>query len=364
MSTLVLSAYAPRTDSGRGLRTYGVVAALARNDSVELSYRPFGGDEPDEAFRALADVRFTTLRGGRGWRRATSFLGARRRGVPDAFARGVAPSMAAKAAVAATDTRIVADGPTVAAALLGLARTRAVHYCAHNVESAFRDEPGLRPEATARFERRVLETMAESWMVSAADIEDARALAPEARLRLVPNAVDVAAVAPVVPCGEQRILFAADHTYGPNAEARAFLVADVMPRVWRVLPAARLAIAGRGDVPIAGDRRIERLGFVEDLGALYETCDAVAVPLVRGGGSPLKFVEALARGLPVVATGRAARGLEVVEGEHFLRGDDPNAFATALVLALRGDAAAVAAAGRTLAERLYSIEALARALAR
>jgi glycosyltransferase involved in cell wall biosynthesis len=360
--TLVLTAYAPSTDTGRGLRTYGVVAALARLGSVEVAFRPFGADQPDDAFRAIPNVRYTTLRGGRGARRFMTFAEARRHSVPKGFARGVTPSMSAKAAVAALDVRIVADGPTVAAALLRLAGRRPVHYLAHNLESSFRDDPDLPPRQTARFERHVFAVMAESWMVSAADLAGARELAPEARLRLVPNAVDVTATPHLRPAGQRRILFAADHTYGPNAEARAFLVADVMPRVWRALPDARLAIAGRGDVPLAGDRRIERLGFVEDLEALYASCDAVAVPLLHGGGSPLKFVEAMAHGLPVVATGHAARGLEVVEGEHYLRGDDASAFAAALVRALTGEAAPLAAAGRALAERSYSVEALVRAL--
>ena len=46
--------------------------------------------------------------------------------------------------------------------------------------------------------------------------------------------------------------------------------------------------------------------------------DCAIVPLLQGGGTPLKFVEALAYGLPVVATPRAAAGLGV-DGEHYLR---------------------------------------------
>ena len=55
------------------------------------------------------------------------------------------------------------------------------------------------------------------------------------------------------------------------------------------------------------------------------------MPLLTGGGSPLKFVEALAYGLPVVATPHAAAGLEAARaGEHYREADGPEAFADAL----------------------------------
>jgi glycosyltransferase involved in cell wall biosynthesis len=355
-------AYAPRTQSGQGLRTYAVVAALARLGPVEVAYRGFDAPEPDASFRALDGVTFISLDLGGGVRRAAAYAAARLRGTPAPWARGAAPSLREAAQAAPDGMRVVADGPTAAAALLGVARTRPVTYNAHNLESSFRATLGLSGPAVERFERRVLATMAESWMVSAADLDGARALCPDANLRLVPNAVDVAAIAPVAPAGERRILFAADHHYRPNAEARDFLVEQVMPRVWREVPDARLALAGRGEIPDPGDTRIEVHGFVDDLGALYARCDAVAVPLLQGGGSPLKFVEALARGLPVVATGHAARGLDVVDGEHYLCGDDTDAFAAALVRALDGQAGALPAKARALAEERYSIEALAEAV--
>ena len=83
------------------------------------------------------------------------------------------------------------------------------------------------------------------------------------------------------------------------------------------------------------------------------------VPLLTGGGSPLKFVEALAYGLPVVATPHAAAGLEAARaGEHYLEADGPEAFADALADILEHGAPDLASRGRALAESNYSIEAL------
>ena len=75
------------------------------------------------------------------------------------------------------------------------------------------------------------------------------------------------------------------------------------------------------------------------------------VPLLQGGGTPLKFIEALAYGLPVIATARAATGCEVRDGEDCLIADDEEAFAAALVRVLRDGAPELGLRGREIAAR-------------
>jgi hypothetical protein len=204
-------------------------------------------------------------------------------------------------------------------------------------------------------------------MVSAVDMKGAAALAPGANLRLVPNVVDVAAIRPVAPRSVQRsVLFVADLGYAPNGEALDFLTETAMPALWRDAPDIQLLVAGRGSEDIdTADRRVQPHGFVPDLRDLYEAAGCVAVPLLEGGGSPLKFVEALAFGVPVVATPKAAAGLQVQAGEHYLEADaTADSFAAAVLSALDPSTAnQLAGAGRRLAEREYSIEALERHLA-
>ena len=280
-------------------------------------------------------------------------------GAPRPVARGVSSELAAAARRLAAD-RIVTDDPMAAVALLPLASRRPVVYSAHNLESVFRTDWG--PAARVRrFERRLLERSAEAWMPSRADAAGARALAPGATVRVVPNVVDVAAIRPVRPSG-RRALMVADFTYRPNREGLEFLISEVLPRAWREAPDLELAVAGRGLEVAPLDPRVRLLGFVPSLPPLYADAACAVVPLLSGGGSPLKFVEALAYGLPVVATPKAAAGLDVTAGEHFLEGADGPGLARALVAALAG-VPEIAAAGRALAEREYSIEALATTLA-
>jgi glycosyltransferase involved in cell wall biosynthesis len=336
-----------------------------------LLYTRFEGTEPDAAFRAIPGIELHEVRSSRGTRRLLSYAKARLARVPVTVARGISPDLAAQAArLAALPNRgrVVADGPLAATTLAGLARKRAVIYNAHNFESGFRHELGIprtgSPRTLMAFERGILARACESWMVSEADLAAAHKLCPGARLRYAPNVVDVAAIEPVVALtGERRALFLANFDYKPNQTALDFLLDEVFPRVWKELPDAKLALVGAGlGQPPSSDPRVETLGFVDDLRAAYARSSCAVVPLLQGGGTPLKLIEALAYGLPAIATPRAVAGLGLCHGEHCLVADGDQAFADALVRVLRDGAPEIAQAGRRLAEERYSIEALSTLL--
>jgi polysaccharide biosynthesis protein PslH len=401
---LLVTPHTPALGSGRALRTYGVARALAAQGGLDLLYARFEAPEPDAAFRAIPGIELHEALPSRGARRLLAYVAARGRGVPTALARGVSPELIAEAtrlAGAPGRGRVIADGPVAAAALERLMRERPVIYNAHNFESGFRHElagaSGLGSARALRsFERGLLKGAQESWMASEADVAAARELCPAARLRYVPNVVDVAAIAPVQPLPpQQRAIFVANFAYEPNRNGLRFLLGEVLPRVWAQLPDARLALVGAGlelgphgdgganrPAPVGGglkgspttsaaaatlgpieDPRVEVLGFVEDLGSVYARARCAVVPLLQGGGTPLKLIEALAHGLPVLATPRATAGLEVRDGEHCLIADGAEAFADALAGLLREGAPELGRRGRELVAERYSIEALSELVA-
>jgi polysaccharide biosynthesis protein PslH len=362
VSTLVVSSYMPVLGSGRAARTYGIVRALASSGPVDLLHLDFGADRPDPAYAGISNLRLHGVTGSRGARRALTFARARAGGVPRAVARGVSPDLAGAAERLAGGGQVIAEDAMAAVALRRLARRRPVIYSANNLESAFRDDPDWgSPRRLAAFERGLLEQASETWMPSRADVEGARALAPGVALRYVPNVVDVAAIEPRrAPADPPEALLVGDFTYAPNREGLRFLLDEVMPRVWADAPQLRLSVAGRG-CEAKPDARVMVHGFVDSLDPLYERAACALVPLLSGGGSPVKFIDALARGLPVVATPRAAAGVDAEAGRHYLEGDGAEAFAAALLEAI--GSAEIGAAARRLAEREYSIDALARRLA-
>jgi glycosyltransferase involved in cell wall biosynthesis len=368
---LVVTPFTPTVDRGRALRTFGVIAALAHHRNVEVLFKRFGASDPPPEYAQLGGVRLQEVPATSWAAHALCYGRARLAGVPAGDARGLSPELgraAVKAAGAPGRGRAIADGPTAAALMAG--RGLKFVYLAHNVESLLRPTlPRFRrsygsERALRRFERRLLFSAQETWMPSRRDVQLALELAPGARLRYVPNVVDVSSIQPVnAHVTGPRAMFVGDYSYPPNVHALRFLIDEVMPRVWVKLREAELLAVGHDLVlPPDTDPRVRPVGFVAQMDDAYALAACVVVPLLEGGGSPLKFVEALAHGLPVVATGRAAGGLEVEDGVHYRRAEGPQAFADTLVNVLREGAPEIAARGRQLAEQAYSIEALAAIL--
>jgi glycosyltransferase involved in cell wall biosynthesis len=88
------------------------------------------------------------------------------------------------------------------------------------------------------------------------------------------------------------------------------------------------------------------------------------VPLLTGGGTRLKVLEALALGTPVVSTSKGIEGLDVTDGVHVLVADTAETFAGAILrLLAQGDLAArLSDAGRMLVARSYTWDAIGRRL--
>jgi glycosyltransferase involved in cell wall biosynthesis len=379
---LYITTSAPALSTGRDMRTYTCIRALATFRPVDLLYVPHDTDEPDAAYLAIGNVEFHKIQPSRGWRRAAVYASKRARGIPVRCCRGTSPELIAAGRELAQRPdrgRVIVGDANSATAMMPLAKHRPIIYNAHNFEPDYVRSPilgnhGLARAMRRRYERKLIALAAETWMVSEIDVESARKLVPTAKVRYVPNVVDVAAIPDARtdryaehratrPDGGQ-ILMVGDFTYPPNRHGRELLIQSVLPLVWQSLPEARLKIAGRDiEAWTPSDPRVEVTGWVENLAALYEQADCVVVPITEGAGSSFKFIEALAYGVPVVATPQAARGLGVVPGLHYLEGHDAATLAQAVVSVLRGQGAEVAAEGRRLAEREHSIESLAERIA-
>lgn len=165
------------------------------------------------------------------------------------------------------------------------------------------------------------------------------------RLRLpgvvtVPNAVTIPEPQPVVP--DPTLLFLGSYTYQPNVNAAEFLIEQVWPRVYKVMPEARLFIAGASPSKIrsydAGVPGVEFSGFVNDLDELYRRSRVVCCPVLSGGGTRIKVIEAAAYGKPIVSTRIGSEGIEMYDGRELLLRDDPELFAEACLELLKNSA--------------------------
>jgi hypothetical protein len=120
---LLVSSFTPTLHGGARLRTYAIIRALAAWRGVDVVYSEFGASAPAPEVMRVDGVRLHAVRPSRGVRRGLAYARARATGVPDGFARGVSPELAATVAELAGSAdrgRVIADGPTTAATLAAL----------------------------------------------------------------------------------------------------------------------------------------------------------------------------------------------------------------------------------------------------
>ena len=122
------------------------------------------------------------------------------------------------------------------------------------------------------------------------------------------------------------ILFVGHLAYPPNVNAVHALAHGVLPLVLADFPAARLILGGRSPtediLALATRPGIDLVANPEEVSTLYTKAHLTVVPLVHAGGTRIKILEAMAHGLPVVATPLAVDGLELAEGTEVLVADD------------------------------------------
>ncbi len=142
---------------------------------------------------------------------------------------------------------------------------------------------------------------------------------------------------------------------------------DVALRALPLLPQAKLAVMGEGperdalaelarDLGCGG--RVHFLGYRQDLAAIVAASDLMLVPS-RAEGFGLAAVEAMAQGVPVVASDVGALPEVVGEGGVLFRSGDAVDLAHAVQLALAGRSA-LSAAARSQARR-FSLDTTVRA---
>ena len=201
--------------------------------------------------------------------------------------------------------------------------------------------------------------------VVCSEVERQRLLEQDASLRVdvVPNGVDCAAVVPARAqdaTSSRELVFVGDLAYGPNQDAAMRFIEDVLPLVQEREPrAVFLAVGKNPPMELAQHGRLRDdvivTGFVDDVADWINRAELYVVPIRYGSGTRLKVLEAFAFAKPTISTFIGAEGIDYTEGQDILIRDEPRAMADA-ILELFADperAANMARAARTKAQDLY-----------
>jgi glycosyltransferase involved in cell wall biosynthesis len=212
--------------------------------------------------------------------------------------------------------------------------------------------------------------------VFAVSQEDRRILldlgAEPVRVGILPNLPDRGLLdmpSPVFEQTEPIILYFGTLSWMPNIEGLDRVLTSIFPEVRRRVGEARLVVAGMGAsrglaARVRTTEGAEFRGKTEDAESLYRTARVLVDATRSGGGTRLKVLNALARGVPVVASPLAAQGLDATSGEHLLIGDTDNGMIDAIQLVL-GDPnrwRTLSEHGRALVRERYVAETAYRPL--
>lgn len=188
-----------------------------------------------------------------------------------------------------------------------------------------------------RASRSLLRRVSACTVPSAVERELLRRFVPRAPpVEIIPNCIDGGRYQGIrVGPQPQTLIFTGGLTFQANRFAVQFFLKEVYPLIKRRVPEVRFCITGRHDgvrVPLVEhDESVRLTGFVADVRPLIAESWVSIAPLLTGGGTRFKILEAMALGTPVVSTSKGAEGLLAAPGEHLLVADRPEDFAAAVV---------------------------------
>lgn len=153
---------------------------------------------------------------------------------------------------------------------------------------------------------------------------------------VIDNGVDCARFADVqFDRSAHTLTFLGNFDYFPNIDAVEWSVKEVLPLVRAQRPDVIFKIYGHnskmmqtrlGEIP-----GVEWGGFIDDLADLYRQSTVFFSAIRHGGGSKLKILEAMAAGMPIVATPESFSGL-ALDGEAVAEiHRDPKELASAII---------------------------------
>ncbi|MDE2951685.1 MAG: glycosyltransferase family 4 protein [Chloroflexota bacterium] len=192
----------------------------------------------------------------------------------------------------------------------------------------------LRLPIVRRFERFMYAPYDRTVVIAEKDRDMLLSLQPQLSVDVIPNGIELAQF----PWqGEDRdggtLLFVGNFEYRPNQDAARLLIERIMPEIWRQMPGAQLQLVGN-DPPEwmlnLADRRILVTGRVPEVQPFLARATAFVCPLRMGAGQKNKALEALAMGIPLVATPLSVDGINVEHGQSAIIAEAKDIAAAAL----------------------------------
>jgi len=164
------------------------------------------------------------------------------------------------------------------------------------------------------------------------------------KIRVVPHGVDTAFYTPPEKKpwarNTKNILYLGNFQHYPNVDAVQNFINHCWDRILQEVPDAKFYAIGFNPPQELRDLRsnniiVQEGGDNENVRRFYRDSDVLVAPIELGTGFRGKLLEAMACGLPVVATRLATFGIHPVNGRGMFIADDYNAFSGYVIMLLK-----------------------------
>jgi glycosyltransferase involved in cell wall biosynthesis len=200
----------------------------------------------------------------------------------------------------------------------------------------------LRWWKTAQYVRRLMAEFDACTVPSVEEQACISGIAPDhkAALPIIPNGADLAGLEGDYGQPEaDTLIFSGALSFSFNHMAMVYFLGEVWPLIREQRPNVTLRITGKTDAATQASLPphpgVIFTGYVDDIRPVIARSMVSIAPLLQGGGTRLKILEAMALRVPVVSTTKGAEGLAAESGRDILIADTPQEMADAVLRLLQ-----------------------------
>jgi len=186
-------------------------------------------------------------------------------------------------------------------------------YLKRQIEQTNRTADRIQRVITRQFERFMYRPYDTTVVVAKPDLQELLDVNPDLNARVISNGIDLDFFK-VEPSKREkaRLLFTGNYEYQPNLDAAMLLATEILPEVQAAIPDLKLWLVGNAPPPeliaLQSDA-IEVTGRVPDIRPYLAEATIFVCPLRLGAGIKNKVLEAMAMGLPTIATPLSIDGI-------------------------------------------------------